>query len=96
MVDEEIEKEFAWQMALKTLKQKVLSMFEEIGAEGDETLTAVPMVAEGRAGPVWFAMAPVLLTPVKRTYAKIAKDETFPSKIGAPTLERTYQPRRAG
>ena len=32
-------------------------MFEEIGAEGDETLTAVyQMVAEGRAGP-WFGYA---------------------------------------
>ena len=27
--------------------------------------------------------------PVKRTYAKIAKDETFHSKIGGRTLERT-------
>ena len=56
------------------------------------------MVAEGRAGPVWFAMAVVLLTPVKRTYAKIAKDET--SQQNWWTYTRTYMPlnsqRRAG
>jgi hypothetical protein len=89
--DEEIEKEFAWQMAPENIKAKGASMFEEIGAEGDETLTAVyQMVAEGRAGRVWFAMSRSIADPVvKRTYAKIAKDETFHSKIGSRTLERT-------
>lgn len=88
--DEEIEKEFAWQMAPENIKAKGASMFEEIGAEGDETLTAVyQMVAEGRAGRVWFAMSRSIDDPVvQRTYAKIAKDETFHSKIGARTLER--------
>ena len=89
--DKEIEDEFAWQMAPENIKAKGASMFEEIGAEGDETLTAVyQMVAEGRAGRVWFAMSRSIADPVvKRTYAKIAKDETFHSKIGARTLERT-------
>jgi rubrerythrin len=88
--DEEIEKEFAWQMSPENIKAKGASLFEEIGAEGDETLTAVyQMVAEGRAGRVWFSMANSIDDPVvKRTYSKIAKDETFHSKIGARTIEK--------
>ena len=91
MSDQEIEEEFAWQMKPENVKAKGASLFEEIGAEGDETLTAVyQFVAEGRAGRVWFAMANSIDDPVvKRTYSKIAKDETFHSKIGARTMERT-------
>jgi len=88
--DEEIEKEFAWQMSPENVKAKGASLFEEIGADKDETLAAVyQFVAEGRAGRVWFSMANSIDDPVvKRTYSKIAKDETFHSHIGARTLEK--------
>jgi len=88
--DEEIEKEFAWQMSPENVKAKGASLFEEIGADKDETLAAVyQFVAEGRAGRVWFSMANSIDDPVvKRTYSKIAKDETFHSQIGARTLEK--------
>lgn len=88
--DEELETEFAWQMRPENVQAKGASLFEEIGADEDETLAAVyQFVAEGRAGRVWFAMANSIDDPVvKRTYSKIAKDETFHSKIGARTLEK--------
>lgn len=87
--DEEIEKEFAWQMSPENVKAKGASLFEEIGADKSELLAAVyQFVAEGRAGRVWHAMASSIDDPiVSRTYAKIAKDETFHSHIGARTLE---------
>lgn len=87
---EELEAEFAWQMDEKNIKAKGASLFEEIGAADDELMAAVyQFVAEGRAGRVWNAMATSIADPiVSRTYAKIAKDETFHSHIGARTLEQ--------
>ena len=99
MADEEIEKEFAWQMVSENIKAKGASMFEEIGAEGDETLTAVypKWLLKVEQAMYGLVMPPVLLTLVKRTYAKIAKDET--SQQNWWTYTRTYMPpnqRRAG
>lgn len=88
--DEELDKEFAWQMDEKNIKAKGASLFAEIGADKDELLAAVyQFVAEGRAGRVWFAMANSIDDPVvKKTYSKIARDETFHSRIGARTIEK--------
>ena len=88
--DQELEAEFAWQMDEKNIKAKGASLFEEIGGHESELMAAVyQFVAEGRAGRVWNAMATSIADPiVSRTYAKIAKDETFHSHIGARTLER--------
>ena len=87
---EELESEFAWQMDEKNLSAKGASLFAEIGGEESELMAAVyQFVAEGRAGRVWNAMATSIADPVvSRTYAKIAKDETFHSQIGARTLQR--------
>ena len=88
--DEELNAEFAWQMDESNVKAKGASLFEEIGGHEDEMMAAVyQFVAEGRAGRVWNAMATSIADPVvSRTYAKIAKDETFHSTIGARTLEK--------
>lgn len=88
--DAELEAEFAWQMDESNVKAKGASLFEEIGGNESELMAAVyQFVAEGRAGRVWNAMATSIADPiVSRTYAKIAKDETFHSHIGARTLEK--------
>lgn len=88
--DEDLDREFAWQMDEKNIKAKGASLFNEIGADEDELMAAVyQFVAEGRAGRVWNAMANSIDDPVvKRTYSKIAKDETFHSRIGARTIEQ--------
>lgn len=87
---QELDAEFAWQMDEKNVKAKGASLFAEIGGHESELMAAVyQFVAEGRAGRVWNAMATSISDPVvSRTYAKIAKDETFHSHIGARTLER--------
>ena len=51
-------------------------------------LAAYQFIAEGRAERVWAKMAECIQDEfISTTYAKIAKDEGFHSKIGARTLE---------
>jgi len=59
-------------------------------AENDPVaLAAYQLVAEGRAEAVWNEMADCIEDEfVSKTYAKIAKDEGFHSKIGARKLEQ--------
>lgn len=59
-------------------------------AENDPVaLAAYQLVAEGRAEAVWNQMADCIEDEfVSKTYAKIAKDEGFHSKIGARKLEQ--------
>lgn len=86
--DQELEEEYAWQMDAANVKSKGASLFDEIGGNEDPLMAAVyQFVAEGRAGRVWNAMATSIDDEVvSTTYAKIAKDETFHSRIGAKTL----------
>ena len=59
-------------------------------AENDPVaLAAYQLVAEGRAEAVWDQMAECIEDEfVSKTYAKIARDEGFHSKIGARKLEQ--------
>ena len=60
------------------------------GAETDPAaLAAYQLVAEGRAEAVWNQMAECIEDDfISKSYAKIAKDEGFHSKIGARSLEK--------
>ena len=52
-------------------------------------LAAYQLVAEGRAEAVWNTMAECVEDEfIRKSYAKIAKDEGFHSKIGARKLEQ--------
>jgi len=59
-------------------------------AESDPVaLAAYQLVAEGRAEAVWNTMAECVEDEfIRKSYAKIAKDEGFHSKIGARKLEQ--------
>ena len=59
-------------------------------AENDPVaLAAYQLVAEGRAEAVWNTMAECIEDEfIRKSYAKIAKDEGFHSKIGARKLEQ--------
>ena len=59
-------------------------------AENDPVaLAAYQLVAEGRAEAVWNTMAECVEDEfIRKSYAKIAKDEGFHSKIGARKLEQ--------
>ena len=69
---------------------KGAGLLEKYGAQNDAAaLAAYQLVAEGRAEAVWNQMADCIEDEfVSKTYAKIAKDEGFHSRIGARKLEQ--------
>jgi rubrerythrin len=69
---------------------KGAGLLAKYGAENDPVaLAAYQLVAEGRAEAVWNQMADCIEDEfVSKTYAKIARDEGFHSKIGARKLEQ--------
>lgn len=69
---------------------KGASLLAKYGAENDPVaLAAYQLVAEGRAEAVWDQMAECIEDEfISKTYAKIARDEGFHSKIGARKLEQ--------
>jgi 1,2-phenylacetyl-CoA epoxidase catalytic subunit len=69
---------------------KGAALLQKYEAETDPAaLAAYQLVAEGRAEAVWNQMADCIEDPfVSNTYAKIARDEGFHSKIGANALEK--------
>lgn len=69
---------------------KGAGLLAKYGAESDPVaLAAYQLVAEGRAEAVWDQMSECIEDEfVSRTYAKIARDEGFHSKIGARKLEQ--------
>jgi rubrerythrin len=69
---------------------KGAGLLAKYGAENDPVaLAAYQLVAEGRAEAVWNTMAECIDDEfISRSYAKIAKDEGFHSKIGARKLEQ--------
>jgi rubrerythrin len=69
---------------------KGAGLLAKYDAEQDPVaLAAYQLVAEGRAEAVWNEMADCIEDEfVSKTYAKIAKDEGFHSKIGARKLEQ--------
>ena len=69
---------------------KGAGLLAKYSAENDPVaLAAYQLVAEGRAEAVWNQMADCIEDEfVSKTYAKIAKDEGFHSKIGARKLEQ--------
>jgi rubrerythrin len=69
---------------------KGAGLLEKYGAFNDAAaLAAYQLVAEGRAEAVWNQMAECIEDEfISKTYAKIAKDEGFHSKIGARKLEQ--------
>ena len=69
---------------------KGAGLLEKYGAENDPVaLAAYQLVAEGRAEAVWNQMADCIEDEfISKSYAKIAKDEGFHSKIGARKLEQ--------
>jgi rubrerythrin len=69
---------------------KGAGLLAKYGAENDPiALAAYQLVAEGRAEAVWNTMAECSPDEfIRTTYAKIAKDEGFHSKIGGRKLEQ--------
>lgn len=69
---------------------KGAGLLAKYGAQDDAAaLAAYQLVAEGRAEAVWNQMAECIEDEfVSKTYAKIARDEGFHSKIGARKLEQ--------
>jgi len=69
---------------------KGAGLLAKYDAENDPVaLAAYQLVAEGRAEAVWDQMAECIEDEfVSKTYAKIARDEGFHSKIGARKLEQ--------
>jgi rubrerythrin len=69
---------------------KGAGLLAKYGAENDPVaLAAYQLVAEGRAEAVWNEMADCIEDEfISKSYAKIAKDEGFHSKIGARKLEQ--------
>jgi rubrerythrin len=69
---------------------KGAGLLAKYGAQDDAAaLAAYQLVAEGRAEAVWNQMADCIEDEfISRSYAKIAKDEGFHSKIGARKLEQ--------
>ena len=72
------------------VKNKGASLINEFNAHEDPIALALyQMCAEGRAGAVWNQMAETIQDEfISTRYARIAKDETFHSKIGAWKLEQ--------
>jgi rubrerythrin len=69
---------------------KGAGLLAKYGAENDPVaLAAYQLVAEGRAEAVWDQMADCIEDEfISKSYAKIARDEGFHSKIGARKLEQ--------
>ena len=69
---------------------KGAGLLAKYDAESDPVaLAAYQLVAEGRAEAVWNTMAECIEDEfISKSYAKIAKDEGFHSKIGARKLEQ--------
>lgn len=69
---------------------KGAGLLAKYGAQDDAAaLAAYQLVAEGRAEAVWNQMAECIEDEfISNTYAKIARDEGFHSKIGARALEK--------
>ena len=69
---------------------KGAALLSKYDAQNDDAaLAAYQLVAEGRAEAVWNQMAECIEDEfVSKTYAKIARDEGFHSKIGARKLEQ--------
>jgi rubrerythrin len=69
---------------------KGAGLLAKYGAQDDAAaLAAYQLVAEGRAEAVWNQMAECIEDQfISKTYAKIARDEGFHSKIGARALEK--------
>ena len=69
---------------------KGAGLLAKYGAENDPVaLAAYQLVAEGRAEAVWNTMAECVEDEfIRKSYAKIAKDEGFHAKIGARKLEQ--------
>jgi rubrerythrin len=72
------------------VKNKGASLINAFNAHEDQIALALyQMCAEGRAGAVWEQMAETIEDEfISTRYSKIAKDETFHSKIGAWKLEQ--------
>jgi rubrerythrin len=72
------------------IKNKGASLINEFNCHDDPIALALyQMTAEGRAGAVWNQMAETIQDEfISRRYARIAKDETFHSTIGARKLEQ--------
>ena len=72
------------------IKNKGASLINEFNCHEDPIALALyQMTAEGRAGAVWNQMAETIQDDfISRRYARIAKDETFHSTIGAQKLEQ--------
>jgi rubrerythrin len=83
----DVEKAIADEAAKPTAKGAALLAKYE--AESDPlALAAYQFIAEGRAECVWYKMAECIQDEfISTTYAKIARDEGFHSKIGARALE---------
>jgi rubrerythrin len=83
----DVEKAIANETAKPTAKGAALLAKYE--AESDPlALAAYQFIAEGRAERVWHKMAECIQDEfISTTYAKIARDEGFHSKIGARALE---------
>jgi rubrerythrin len=83
----DVEKAIADEAAKPTAKGAALLAKYE--AENDPlALAAYQFIAEGRAERVWHKMAECIQDEfISTTYAKIARDEGFHSKIGARALE---------
>jgi len=72
------------------IKNKGASLINEFNCHEDPIALALyQMTAEGRAGAVWNQMAETIQDEfIAGRYAKIARDETFHSTIGARKLEQ--------
>lgn len=72
------------------VKNKGASLINEFDCHNDPIALALyQMCAEGRAGAVWTQMAETIQDEfISSRYSKIARDETFHSKIGAWKLEQ--------
>jgi rubrerythrin len=84
----DVEAAIAREVAKPTAKGA--GLLAKYGAENDPVaLAAYQLVAEGRAEAVWNTMAECVEDEfIRKSYAKIAKDEGFHAKIGARKLEQ--------
>jgi rubrerythrin len=84
----DVEAAIAHEAAQNTAKGA--SLLEKYEANNDAAaLAAYQLVAEGRAEAVWDQMADCIEDEfISKSYAKIARDEGFHSKIGARKLEQ--------
>ena len=90
LTGEEVDLQAATDSWETRVKNKGASLIKEFNCHDDPIALALyQMCAEGRAGAVWRQMAETIEDDfISSRYAKIAKDETFHSKIGAWKLEQ--------